>query len=321
MNLINPTNCYIKFIQHNVNRQDAALHSILQQALTTFTDVVLLQEPYCFSNKAGGFGALTHPSFHLVTPQPSSSPSDIRIRPRVLTYIRKTCNVEFNPRYDICSDPDMQIIEFTGREPFYVMNIYNEKERIPDSSNSEYTVQRLLQHIKPDKPAIIAGDFNLHHPWWNCTASPNKASKATTLVNWLDSIKATLLINSEEISLKGGTYSRPDLKSISIIDLAFYTDFQKLVWGNWSYIEYTGSDHEAITFQAEIAEPLFLLTATNTDSMKPNYNYKKANWDQFSTLLKAAENTLLQDLDTAIEAKNHNLVAETLIAAIREAAE
>ena len=110
------------------------------------------------------------------------------------------------------------------------------------SSNActgRYTVDRLLQHLQPDKPAIIAGDFNLHHPWWNCTASPAKAFKAMKLVKWLEAMKATLLINAEEINLKGGTYHKPGLKSTSIINLAFYTSFKKLVWGKWSFIEHT----------------------------------------------------------------------------------
>ena len=79
---------------------------------------------------------------------------------------------------------------------------------------------------------MIAGDFNRHHPWWNSAAPSDKISKAANLVNWLNSINATLLVNAEEINLKGGTFYKPNLKTTSIIDLAFYTGFKQLEWGN-----------------------------------------------------------------------------------------
>ena len=179
-------------------------------------------------------------------------------------------------------------------------------------------MDRLLQYLQPDKPAIIAGDFNLHHPWWNCTASPAKASKAMKLVKWLEAMKATLLINTEEINLKGGTYHKPGLKSTSIIDLAFYTSFKKLVWGKWSFTEHTGSDHEAITFEASLAESP---QSTNTETRKPNYNYKKADWNQFCTTLRAMEHGLLETIETAIREKQHNQIAEVLTSAIQLAAD
>ena len=300
-----------------------------------------------------GFITISHPSFYTILPYPASP--TIITRPRVLAYIRKSCRVEFTPRYDICNDSDMQVIEFLGEEPFYIINIYNEKERLappsPISSNSaplsnavisansiislnsvplsstvtssnartgRYTVDRLLQHLQPDKPAIIAGDFNLHHPWWNCTASPAKASKAIKLVKWLEAMKATLLINAKEINLKGGTYHKPGLKSTSIIDLAFYTSFKKLVWGKWSFIEHTGSDHEAITFKASLAESP---QPTNTETRKPNYNYKKADWNQFGITLKAMEHGLLKTIEMAIRDKNYNQIAEVLTLAIQQAAD
>ena len=273
-----------------------------------------------------GFITINHPSFYTILPCPATP--TIITRPRVLAYIRKSCRVEFTPRYDICNDSDMQVIELFGKEPFYVVNVYNEKERLasppvipsnsvpllnavislnsvplsnavisPNTYTGKYTVDRLLHQFRPDKPAIIAGDFNLHHPWWNCTASPTKASKAMKLVKWLEAMKATLLINTEEINLKGGTYHKPDLKSTSIIDLAFYTSFKKLVWGKWSFIEHTGSDHEAIAFEASLAESP---QPTNTETRKPNYNYKKADWNQFFTTLRAMEYDLLQTIEIAL---------------------
>ena len=125
MNL-EPGNCYIKFVQHNVNRQNIAHHTILQQALTSYVDIVLLQEPYCMEKGSEGFITISHPSFHTILPCPATP--TIITRPRVLAYVRKSCTVEFTPRYDICNDSDMQVIEFFRKEPFYVVNVYNKKE-------------------------------------------------------------------------------------------------------------------------------------------------------------------------------------------------
>ena len=70
----------------------------------------------------------------------------------------------------------MQIIELIMEpESFFIINIYNEKQRsCVDSSMTEsrsdppytprYTVDRLLLPLKVKAPTILVGDFNLHHP-------------------------------------------------------------------------------------------------------------------------------------------------------------
>ena len=68
------------------------------------------------------------------------------------------------------SNSDLQIIEVFSLETFYICNVYNEKQRLPTPENEPQaahlglkTVERVLQQFKPEKPTIIAGDFNLHH--------------------------------------------------------------------------------------------------------------------------------------------------------------
>jgi len=65
----------------------------------------------------------------VVTLEPTTSLSNIRYLPRVLTYVRKASNLEFSPKYDLYTDPDIQVIEVVGRELFYIVNVYNERER------------------------------------------------------------------------------------------------------------------------------------------------------------------------------------------------
>jgi endonuclease/exonuclease/phosphatase (EEP) superfamily protein YafD len=153
---------YVKVLQVNLNRQDVAFQSALEHALEIEADIVLFQEPYTPKNhRTGGFIGLQHSAFYTVTPQPGSL-SSIGERPRVLTYIRKAAELEFTTRYDLCCDPDLQIIQVSSAiEPFYIANVYNEQRLVEGSR--QYTVNRLLRHMHFDMPAIIAGDFNAHY--------------------------------------------------------------------------------------------------------------------------------------------------------------
>ena len=121
----------------------------------------------------------------------------------------------------------MQIIELIIEpEPFFIINVYNEKQRPLSGSDTTastlvYTLNRLLLPLKLKTPTVLAGDFNLHHPRWNAAADPSKISKAQPFVNWLDQHKAETLVDAEEINEKGGTLLRENLKETSVIDLTF----------------------------------------------------------------------------------------------------
>ena len=63
----------------------------------------------------------------------------------------------------------MQIIEIIQEvEPFYIINIYNERQRSPGPFNNRtpqpYIIERLLLPLQLLDPIIIVGDFNLYHP-------------------------------------------------------------------------------------------------------------------------------------------------------------
>ena len=136
----------IKFIQVNLNKQGPAHHTALQLALESHADILLLQEPSCPRNfQLGGYIGLQHSAYHLIPPQPTTTLSNIKEKPRVLTYVRKASNLDFHPRYDLCSDPDLQVIEVIGPETFYIVNVYNERQRIEGSSQlGPTTINRLL---------------------------------------------------------------------------------------------------------------------------------------------------------------------------------
>ncbi|OXV05133.1 hypothetical protein Egran_07099 [Elaphomyces granulatus] len=318
---------FIKLIQHNANKQDIAHQTVFQQAYETHTDILLIQEPACPKAPSGSFIGLQHPAYYLITPQPAPSPSDIAVRPRVLAYIRKASQLEFTPRYDLFSDPDIQAIEVIGPETFLIVNLYNEKERNLDPSpiasgtpqQRPYTVDRLLLPSRFRLPTLLVGDFNLHHARWNSAADPSREPKARGLVNWLDSQQARLLVDPEEINEKGGTFYRAGLKTTSVIDLAFYTPFRKLDWASWHYLEPSGSDHEVIAFEARLSQP-----PTNSllfNSRPPLFNYKKADWEKFSRLLARKEAIIARQIESLSDKKDFEGIASSLSKEILEAAE
>lgn len=305
----------ISFIQHNTGKRDIAHYTILQQAYEAKVDIVLLQEPYSPRGPQGFIG-LSHPAYHLVLPQPSQGPSQIQVKPRVLTYIRKALQLAYTPRYDLQQDPDIQILQiFLDSEPFFIINIYNERERLPENQQGQYTVERALQLIQLQGPILLIGDFNLHHPWWNSRVTEaSKISKASTLIKWLERNRASLL-NNPLITNKGGTLIRENLRYESIIDLTFYTPFKKLSFNNWHYTKATGSDHEAIAFTAALPKPLPTISLQQAP-----FNLKLANWDLFQQLLQASEKQALQDIEWALDFEDLDTIAEILTTIITRAA-
>jgi ribonuclease HI len=318
------TSLSVIIIQHNTNRQETATITVLEEGYQLAADIVLLQEPYCYRIR-GAFIPVQHPSYNLIAPIGYTSYPSLPKRPRVLAYIRKEIGLEISPRFDLVSDPDLQAIEVQGPEPFLLLNLYNEKEvrggqssQQPSRQDREaYTVQRLLLGLQLQQPFLLAGDFNLHHPLWNPEADPSKAAMAEPLVQWLTRYKANLLTDLEAIGELGGTYYRKNLQGTSIIDLAFYSGFRQLEWGDWRYISPTGSDHEAISFTVRARAG----SQTNSFTARPClYNYKKADWEAFQKSLRNEETHLLNSLDRLISLRNLEGIAHLLTSALTKAA-
>ena len=147
----------------------------------------------------GGLICIQHGAYQPILPTstPLSSLLLQSQRPRVLAYIRRASYLQANPRFDICNDLDIQVIDILGvEEPFSIVNLYNEKQLRESSSQGPSQGQRTIERIlyttleQLDKPAILAGDFNLHHFWWNAAAEEVNARKAESLIAWLQRNKA-----------------------------------------------------------------------------------------------------------------------------------
>lgn len=154
---------HIKFSQHNTARGCEILQSLFDVSIKGETDILLVQEPYLFHHShLQTYQPILHSAYHaipLITHQ--------FLRPRVMTYVKKASQIQVMPRYDLVSDPNYQILEVDlPGKAFYIICIYNEKPLTP--SFSHYTVQRFLNlQLQLDKPFVLLGDFNLHHPLWN----------------------------------------------------------------------------------------------------------------------------------------------------------
>jgi len=275
----------LRFIQHNCHKNDVPLQTVLQQGLEKDIDIILLQEPY-LPRINGIYICPSHAAYYPVLPQ---SDSNIVVKPRVLSYIRKRPGLEFVAPTS-SQDPDFQVIRIIHPiEPFSIFNIYNGHR----DHNIPYTLDRLLRSypILPQSPTLVVGDFNLHHPWWNPQGNPAKAAEAERLVQWL-SRTHTPLLDPEVVVNHGGTYKKPGLHYVSVIDLAFQGYFNHWVWTGWTYLPASGSDHEVITFSASSAA-----IPQAVPELPAPFNYREADWDLFDQTFKSLAGHAVQRLD------------------------
>lgn len=261
---------------------------------------------------------MNHSAFNLIPPIFNSN-----LRPRVLTYVKKSSQLQVSPRYHLVTDPDLQILEVElSSESFYVVHIYNEK---PTSHYStKLTVERFMDlQLRLDKPMLFLGDFNLHHSSWNPLVQ-NSSPLANKLAQYLDNANAQLLNSPSIIEQYGGTFHRSNSKSISIIDLTFAIGFKHLRWGNWKYGESTGSDHEVNLFDTCLIDPSLdesLNTNRNTNSLPTRFNVKKADWELFKFHILQQQELMQQTLETAIHRQDVDGIASILQQVVQSAAQ
>ncbi|KAI1007438.1 hypothetical protein K3495_g784 [Podosphaera aphanis] len=194
----------------------------------------------------------------------SSTVTCIGIRPlrtselRSLWLIDPNSDIDITARTDLISDPDIQIFEGSNSiESFFIFHIYHEK------SNRDV-----------NKPFLLLGDLNYHHPWWNpIIQSPSP--QATELHDYLREKRERFLLDPEVIEEFGGIFHRSNSRSTSVIDLAFVAGFQTIQWDHWCYGESTGSDHEIILFQSSKFTPPS--PSEQGPCLPPRFNIKRAN--------------------------------------------
>src|SRR5919205_978226 len=145
----------ISILQHNTGRISNAMHSVLETALKSSIDFVLIQEPWIANDN---ITTVSHSAYYCILP------SSQNIRPRVAIYARKQANLTYCQRNDLVNDSDIIIIDVSSSniETFQIINIYNEKSLNSESDNS-YTIERSLQNIQILTKALVARDFNSYY--------------------------------------------------------------------------------------------------------------------------------------------------------------
>jgi ribonuclease HI len=175
-----------------------------------------------------------------------------------------------------------------------VVNVYN-----PGNENTLPTLQNKLIQVLEAKPydtIIVAGDFNLHHPYWNPRGYNMHDARADELIEIMTELGLQLLIPP-------GTITYP--RARTAIDL---------VWGNDRALRHIikcqiakyhdhGSDHLPIEIVLNLQPKQF----PESISLKP-YNYDKANWrlmkEKIATYLPNPidpETAVPQEIDTYVE--------------------
>jgi hypothetical protein len=274
----------IRLIQHNTAKSTNVMQTLLHLAHKT-TDIILVQEPWVrFDKNSNTWNTLSHPSYTSILP-----PSPAHIRPRVATFLSKTAaHISLTPRNDLSNDPDAQCLTLStsSTPPILLINLYNEKSQSPD--NDERTIERCIHQIPLPDRAIIVGDFNAHHQWWNSSVKTPK--RAETIINWTDTHRLQL-INKEDIP----TYHYRNGTGTSILDLTFATPTSAESMTSWAVDDEatTGSDHEVIRFDITTAP----LEETVTHPISQRFNFKKADWTLFNTTLNHLAKDALQQME------------------------
>lgn len=267
----------IKILQINLNRSAPATESALQLAVENRINIVLVQEPWLIPGpNYTNTRSVNHAGFTQILPKNKEN------RPRTLIYIAK----DFKPSISVASsspdDSDLIVLNITEENSqLQILNIYNESDQ---SQQGPKTLPRVVYNRELEQDTVLAGDFNLHHPWWDPLAPTSPG--AEDLVDWADSS------NLELLNIPGtGTFFRPNLSRESIIDLTFATASIAGRIQDWVVLPDLGSDHYGISFTIQGTDQELV----DSPLQEASYNTDLADWDLFASKLKAsiASNRLL----------------------------
>ena len=256
-----------RVLQVNLNRNSTATESALQVAVELKVDLIVVQEPWTTTNVDHSFiRSILHPSFTQLLP------TDVTLRPRTLVYVARS----FRPTVaisDCPSDPDLLVINIIeGKSQIQLLNVYHEENQL---GHGPKTIERLFTRDLYSN-TLLLGDFNTHHPWWDPFTKPSFG--ANELVDWFEN-NDLALINTPGT----GTYFRPGLARESVLDLTLATRSLASRIHDWQVLPDLGSDHFGILFTVAGTQP----NLVDNPTQQTRFNTALANWDLFTTSLKA----------------------------------
>lgn len=176
----------LRVIQINVGRGAVSHEAALSLGAEDSADIILVQEPYILSTNLPRRITKRHPQYDAFTPTDDWSAA----KPRVVSYVRKDaglrCQQRFLPGSLELAARDILALEISspsGRS-VTVINVYN----APPGSDGAGEAARLLGGLSPGalpRRTLLAGDFNLHHEWWQPSFSGRPSPGAEPFVDWL----------------------------------------------------------------------------------------------------------------------------------------
>lgn len=183
----------LTILQLNVGRGPDSHVIALSLAFTNNIDVLLIQEPYIFSNLSRQI-TKRHPSYECFSPTDSWT---INGRPRVLTYVRKNAGIQASQLRPIIEDPStlsdllfLQISSSDGQS-ILTINAYN----APAGSIRAGKAMKALISLPEtlfSQSTLLAGDFNLLHTRWQPSLTYMPPVSADPFIEWLDHIGLNL---------------------------------------------------------------------------------------------------------------------------------
>ncbi len=144
----------ISIIQYNCARNTANMYIYLKIGLERNIDFILIQELWIAQDN---IYIISYIAYHTILPEFCD------VRSRVAVFAKKDSIHQFCYRSNLCKDSDIIILNILNSEipDFQIMNVYNEK--LLKENCNDWTLNRILPHIKSQKYSIICRDFNTHH--------------------------------------------------------------------------------------------------------------------------------------------------------------
>jgi hypothetical protein len=185
-------NTTLRIIQANVNKSAQATESLLEYAIQSESDIILIQEPWIFKDKTTQFKdcrSINHSSFRALIPL-----HDKQTRPRTLVYTSRLLQIQGNPLF---SEPDCQSFEVRDTEEasLQVVNPYNEKDR-----NGIWTVDKCLFNFTLLPESLVLADFNIRYRSWDPTSQLN-FQREDDLFNWIENSRQLTEFRIQQLEL------------------------------------------------------------------------------------------------------------------------
>ena len=231
----------ISFIQYNVQKSDKVLTPFLEQEEVYSADIIAVQEP---PTVGPHYTATRNGRFHLVM-HVDENPT----RPRSVMYVNKKLSLD--DWYVSSTTRDRVSIAVKAENKWiHFHSVYSE----PPGSTSRIDYDTPLNriHIDLDKndDHLLAGDFNLHHPWWGGPRCVTAHSAANRLVEAVEGLDMDLITPE-------GTITRDFNRQKTTIDLAFGSEsiLNRVLYCDVREDLHTGSDHYPIAIALDF-EPI-----------------------------------------------------------------